>query len=405
MPVGQLAPAGTALRASEIAGWFTGALRSSDAAARLRDAFCERYDVRHAYLLSSGRAATYLLLRMLARMAGPARNEVIVPAYTCYSVAATVVRAGLRVRVCDIDPDTLSYDVGALAANDFRSVLAVITANLYGIPNDLPAIEKIAKDNGVYLIDDAAQSLDARIAGRAVGTFGDVGLYSFDKGKNITSIQGGVIVTNSEELAKELDNELAALPSPPALRTLMQTAQQLAYALLLRPSLYWMPASLPFLKLGETMYTTEYPVERYSSFLAPLVAAQFRRIDRITAQRAQTARQIQEALAAVPGVRPIRLLPTAQPVYPRVPLLAADPDTRSRLLHALQTEGLGATGSYPHSIAEIPELRPHLSTASSATPVGRRVASTILTLPTHYYVTSRHIAHMGAVAGKILSRP
>lgn len=404
MPVGQLAPAGTAVRPREIIGWLAGASDSVHAAERLRQAFCERYGVRHAFLISSGRAAMFLILRTLARLAGPTKFEVIVPAYTCYSVAATVVRAGLRVRVCDIDAETLSYDLGALAGSDFSNVLAIVTANLYGMPNDLAAIEALAKRNGVYLLDDAAQSLDARIDGRAAGTFGDVGLFSFDKGKNITSVQGGVIVTDSDLLGAELRRAVAELPAPPAVRTSTQALQQLAYTLLLRPWLYWMPANVPLLKLGETRYTTEYPVERYSPFLAPLIAAQFRRIDAISAERVRIAQSIQRALEHIPGLRSVRLLPTAQPVFPRLPMRAHDADTRRRVLCALQRRRLGATGSYPLSIADVPELRPHLAFGSSPAPAGRFVASTLLTLPTHHYVTPRHIAHMAAAAREALAQ-
>lgn len=402
MPVGQLAPAGTAVYPSEIVRWLAARDRQRSAE-ELRQALCERYGVPHALLVSSGRAAMFLVLRTLARLAGPSKCEVIVPAYTCYSVAATVVRAGLRVRVCDIDPDTLSYDLNALAANDFGNVLAVLSANLYGIPNDLPAIEGIAKRNGVYLLDDAAQSLDARIGGRAVGTFGDVGLFSFDKGKNITSVQGGVIVTRSDALATELQRAMAELPFPPAARTLLQSAQQLAYTVMLRPWLYWLPARAPFLRLGETVYTTEYPVERYSEFLAPLVAQQFRRIGDISAARVRIAHRIQQALETIPTLRRVHLLPGAEPVFPRLPLFAPDSAARTRLLVALARRRLGATGSYPLSIADIPQLGPQLASPPAPTPGGRQVAATIVTLPTHRFVTPGHIASMLTAAREALA--
>lgn len=402
MPVGQLAPAGTAVYPSEIVRWLAARDRQHSVE-ELRQALCERYDVPHTFLVCSGRAAMFVVLRTLARLAGPSKCEVIVPAYTCYSVAATVVRAGLRVRVCDIDPDTLSYDLTALAANDFGNVLAVLSANLYGIPNDLPAIEAIAKRNGVYLLDDAAQSLDARIGGRAVGTFGDVGLFSFDKGKNITSVQGGVIVTRSDSLAMELQRAVAELPPPPAARTLLQSVQQLAYTLLLRPWLYWLPARAPLLRLGETVYTTEYPVERYSEFLAPLVAQQLRRIHDIGAARVRIAHRIQQALETMPALRHVRLLPGAEPVFPRLPIFVPDAAARGRLLTALTRRRLGATGSYPLSIVDIPELRPHLAPTTLPTPGGRQVAATIVTLPTHRFVSTDHIASMQAAAREALT--
>src|SRR5690606_13714195 len=107
---------------------------------------------------------------------------------------ASIVRAGLRPRLCDVDPATMGMSPEALERADFSRVLAIVSANLYGLPNALPAIERITRERGVFMLDDAAQALGARIAGRAVGSFGDAGLYSFDKGKIICTIQGGAIV-------------------------------------------------------------------------------------------------------------------------------------------------------------------------------------------------------------------
>ncbi len=139
------------------------------------------------------------------------RNEVVIPGYTCYSVASSVIMAGLKIRVCDIDPVTLSYDLEQLASVDFSRVLCVVTANLYGLPDDLKQIEQITTENDVYLVDDAAQSLGATVAGQPSGTFGIAGLFSLDKGKNITSIQGGMIVTNNDALARVMQSEFHSL--------------------------------------------------------------------------------------------------------------------------------------------------------------------------------------------------
>lgn len=402
MALGQLAPAGTAVSAADLLLWLGRLPRAACAVEEFRAAIRARYGVPHCFLVSSGRAALFLLLQALSRLADSRRREVIVPAYTCYSVPAAAVRAGLRLRPCDVDPRTLSYDLAALERLDYTRVLAVVSANLYGLPNDLPAIEALARRRGVFFIDDAAQCLDARMGGRAAGTFGDAGLYSLDKGKNITSIQGGVLVTRSDEIAETLRAIVGDLPAAPVMRTLRQAAQLAAYAGFLRPWLYPLPASLPFLKLGETVYTTDYPVERYSAALAPLAARLFARITTIGAERRARAQAIQRELTGVRGLEPVPPLPAAEPVYLRLPLLATDGSTRARLLRALEQARLGATGSYPNAIVDVPELRPHLSPVDSAFAGARRIASTILTLPTHHYVSPRHIRRMGSAIRETL---
>ena len=400
MFLGQLAPAGTRIGTGELLRTLLAS--RTDATATLARRLRERYGVRHVHFVSSGRAALVLLLKTLVRLGDPDRREVIVPGYTCYSVPAAVVRAGLRVRVCDVDPTTLSYDPAALAATDFSRVLAIVSANLYGLPNDLPAIEALARRHGVFFVDDAAQGLEARVDGRAVGSFGDAGLYSFDKGKNITSLQGGVLVTNSDRIARELQTALADLAPPAATTALAQFGQLLVYATLLRPSLYWIPANLPFLGLGQTPYTLTCPMTRYRERLAVLALSLFERIESITAERVAVARRLAAALAPHSALRPIAVPSTAVPVFLRFPLLARDTATRDALLAALTR--FGASRSYPQALADLPPLRPQLVNATVDTPGARRVAATLITPPTHAYVTPAHVERIAATVDAALAR-
>lgn len=193
-----VAPAGVPLSLGDLAN---GAIRSLSAAAteRLTRGLCAAGARDRGWLVSTGRAAMTLAFAAMKRAAGdPRRVEIVLPGYTCYSVPAAVERAGLVPRICDVDPVTLTPDLDSLAGVDFSRVLAVVSANLYGLPNDLEATESLARHHGIFMLDDAAQALGARYRGRPAGNFGDVGLYSFDKGKNITTLQGGALVADSE---------------------------------------------------------------------------------------------------------------------------------------------------------------------------------------------------------------
>jgi perosamine synthetase len=386
-----LAPAGTPIRVSDIAQWLWSLPRATEALEAFGDEFRRRFGIRHSFFVSSGRAATYLILKTLRASADPRRTHVIVPAYTCYSVPAAVIRAGLRVRILDVDPETFSYDLDGLARTDFSNVLAIVSANLYGIPNDLPALAQLANERGVYLLDDAAQSMGAFVGNRAVGTFGDVGIYSFDKGKNITSIQGGVIATNSDEMAARLAAQMATLPPPSTKYVLSMMAQLLVYAAFLHPRLYWIPGSLPFLGLGTTRYEIDYPVTRYPAALGGIAARLFHRLDKIEGRRIAIAQRYRELLANVPSVRLPRLVNGARPVYARFPLSLDSAQTKQRALDALSQAKLGATGSYPTSTFDVPEIRESLDIDASRAVAARTVAERLLTLPTHPHVNDSHI--------------
>ncbi|HEY6123067.1 MAG TPA: DegT/DnrJ/EryC1/StrS family aminotransferase [Steroidobacteraceae bacterium] len=380
-----VAPAGTPLRLGEIAsGLWQGSRSDTDLNALHAElARLSQRDVCRSF--SSGRAAMVVALRAMKAVAGSRRTRVVIPGYTCYSVAAALENTGLTPVLCDVDPRTLSLDLDALARIDLSGVLAIITANLYGIPNDTAEIARIAAAGGAYLLDDAAQSLGASLSGTPAGGFGDVGLFSFDKGKNIPTMQGGALVARRGVLSEEIERQWTALPFPAPAETCMNAGKLAAYSLLLKPAYFGFVRSLPGLKLGQTPYELTYPITRYSPALAGIAVRLCRRIDEINGQRIANAERLRAALADVPGVELISPPAGAKPVYLRLPVLVRSAALRDRLVTALETAGIGATASYPSALADVPNVRARLAPDSGDTPAARMVAERILTLPTHAY--------------------
>lgn len=378
-------PAGTALRGTEILGWLAdvGLGRGRIAREALGRELAEQYHIPHVFLVSSARAGMTLLLRALAERA-PGRDEVAMPGYTCYSVAASAVRAGLRVRPLDVDPSSLDIAPDALAAADLTRAVALIGTNLFGIPSDMPALAAAAAAHGAACIDDAAQCLGGQVGGRWSGSWGDAGLFSFDKGKNLTSMQGGAIVTRDADLAARIERLVAALPAPSLRGTAALAVKLIAYWVLLRPWLYWIPNRV--LTLGETPFELDAPMTALPPALAPIVRRQLARLDGITQVREANARRWHAALQTARGLTlPERA--DARAVHPRFPVVVEDAVRRDRMLEALRRMGVGATGSYPRAILDVPHVAPHLAPACQDTPGARRVAAGMLTLPTHAFVT------------------
>ncbi|MET0532700.1 MAG: DegT/DnrJ/EryC1/StrS family aminotransferase [Steroidobacter sp.] len=399
-----VAPAGTPISPVTFAVSLARGLGSS-AAINLGEGLARHAGHRRYWLLSTGRAAMVLALQAMRDLSkDPKKTEVIVPAYTCYSVPASVIKAGLKPRLCDVDPTSLSLDPEALRKFDFSRVLAVVTANLYGIPNHLQSIEAIARENGVWMLDDSAQALGATHAGRPVGGFGDVGLYSFDKGKNITSLEGGALVASHAELAAALDRRHAQLHSTSAARTATTIVKLAAYATLLRPTLYGVVRKLPGLGLGRTLYDETYPIERYSGTLAGFAATLLKKLPALTQGRRDKAAALNEALSKVPGVQLIDLPSDSQPAYARLPFLVTDPNRRAALLENLEAAGIGATASYPSALCDVPEVAASLPESDRDMPNARLVASRIVTLPTHSYCPPDLPARVGAVVRKSLQQ-
>lgn len=386
-----VAPAGTPIGLPDLVHWATTALALGDPATRLADAVAARTGTPHVFLTSTGRAGMTILLRAMHRLR-PGRAEVVLPSYTCYSVAASVIKAGLTPRIVDISSETLDYAPDALAGTDFSRVLALVATNLYGLPNDMPALQRLARAEGAFLVDDAAQALGATVAQRHSGTWGDAGLYSFDKGKNVAAIDGGVVVTASDDLAAAIRLEMAALPRPGTGSAAIMVAKTLVYAALLRPWLYWIPNRVPQLKLGQTVFTTDFPLAAPGRPETALAATMFRHLDALTHTRRANAEAILQGLRGVTGVAPVRPADCAEPVYLRLPVLAPSGTARDHLLARLTAEGIGATGSYPRSLAEIAELE--RAPGGPRIVVGPDVARRILTLPTHPYVRATDIVRI-----------
>lgn len=391
-----VAPAGAPIQAGDLARWLLRLPFTRHAVEDLEAAFRRVTGVAHCRAIRTGRAGLTLLLRALRRLAPPSRDEVIVPSYTCWSVPASVVKAGLRVRLVDIDPATLDFDPDALDRADFSRVLAVVATNLYGMPNDLPRLSAVAKREGVYLVDDAAQALGASVGGRLSGTWGDAGLYSLDKGKNVSAIDGGLVVTHSDRIAEALDAELEGLPSPGPGASVAGIVKAAAYFAFLRPWLYWIPNSIPQLGLGTTVFRTDFPLERPAASLAALGTVVMDRLEELTEARRATASALISRLRDVDGIRLIAPPVDAAPAYLRLPIVVEDPAVRRRVLATLLHAGIGASPSYPSCLSDIPALRPHL-VPDDGLRGGGQVADRIFTLPTHPFVSEKDLAYLRTV--------
>jgi dTDP-4-amino-4,6-dideoxygalactose transaminase len=161
---------------------------------------------------------------------------------------------------------------------------------------------------------------------------------------------------------------------------------------MLRPSLYWIPNSIPQLGLGKTVYSTEFALARPSRALVALALVMVNRLNTFVDGRTANAAALAAGLRAIRGVRTMAPSSDAVSSYLRFPILVSDSQTRNRLLDDLAAAGIGASCSYPESIADLPELRNLLANPDAVADGGRHVARHILTLPTHTYVTPRDLA-------------
>jgi dTDP-4-amino-4,6-dideoxygalactose transaminase len=154
----------------------------------------------HGVGVNSGTSALHLAL--LAAGVGPG-DEVITVPFTFVASVAAIYYTGAKSVFVDIDPLTYTMDSNAVEAAITPRTKAIIPVHLYGQPAEMDPILRVAKKHGLVVVEDAAQAHGAEYNGRRVGSFGDVGCFSFYPGKNLGAYgEGGMVVTANPELAR-----------------------------------------------------------------------------------------------------------------------------------------------------------------------------------------------------------
>lgn len=164
----------------------------------LEQEFSQYLGTKHAIGLNSGTDALHLALRALDIGKG---DEVITVAFTFVATTESIEIVGATPVFVDIDPDTFNMDVTQIEDKITPKTKAIMPVHLYGQPADMDVIMDIAKRHNLYVIEDCCQAIGAEYKGKKVGSFGDIGAYSFFPTKNLGGMgDGGMAVTNSDYL-------------------------------------------------------------------------------------------------------------------------------------------------------------------------------------------------------------
>ena len=172
------------------------------------DSFCEKFGFGNGVMNNSGSSANLLAV---AAVANPQTkgclkrgDEVLVPALSWSTTVWPLIQHGLVPVFVDCCPRTLNIDVQAMSEAITSKTKAIMLVHVYGNPCDMNAICKLAADNGLWLIEDSCESMGASYNGQQVGSFGDLGTFSFYFSHHITTFEGGITVTKDFGLSETL---------------------------------------------------------------------------------------------------------------------------------------------------------------------------------------------------------
>ncbi|MHA1213664.1 MAG: DegT/DnrJ/EryC1/StrS family aminotransferase [Candidatus Hodarchaeales archaeon] len=170
-------------------------------ARKLEAAFAEFVGAKHAICTANGTAALHLAFEGLNI---PPGSEVITSSFTFIASANSICFGGGIPIFADIDPQTYNIDPEKIQELITPKTKAIMPVHIFGLPADMKAIKDIAEDNNLLIIEDACQSHGAKIDNKHVGTFGNVGCFSFYATKNMITGEGGMIVTDDDDLAQRI---------------------------------------------------------------------------------------------------------------------------------------------------------------------------------------------------------
>jgi len=339
-----------ALTAAIGGGLLTGGEQANQRLAALAE---QTLGCLRAFPAPSGTHALELMMRALPLEPG---DEVILPSFTFVSAANAVILAGGRPVLADIDPDTLNLDPADAAARVTPRTRAVLTAHYAGIAAGLDALASLAARTGIALLEDAAHALGGRFRGRALGTCGRAGTFSFHGTKNVVAGEGGMLVTSDPDLGARVE----------VIREKGTDRSR-------------------FLRGDVDRYTWQMVGSSYlmSDLLAALVLAQWNRIDAITSARRERFDRYQQAfapLAAAGDVSRPTVPGGCEPAYHIYYLLADTKATRDGLVSWMRERGIEASSHFvPLHLS--PYAANVLGTRPGQCPVTERVADRLVRLP------------------------
>jgi perosamine synthetase len=300
-----------------------------DAVIEYQEEFCRWNGSKHAYAFMGGRVALSACIHALGLEAG---DEVIMPGYTCVVVPNAFHFAGIRIVYCDIELETYGMDSSSLESAITPNTRAILIHHLYGLVcRDYEKLLEIAEREDIPVIEDCAQSTGATFQGIKVGNRGALSIYSSEQSKVLNTIQGGLAVTNDDDLGERLREYWENAPN-----LNHDIIDKLLHNVLLNffgqkhPKRWLLKDVIQIKYGGKRLISTTIEEEhgnrpsyygaRMPAPIACLGLNQLGKLDRFNAERRETAKRWDE-WCLKNGYQPAKVIKDSVPIFLRYPLL------------------------------------------------------------------------------------
>lgn len=343
-------------------------------------AVAERTGARYGVAFAYGRSGVVALLKALEL----SRAEVIMPAYTCSVIIEAVVASGNTPVFVDIDLSDYNMDIGAIKAAVTPQTRAIVATHMHGYLTDIAAIRREVGDERILVIEDSALALRP-IGSSAPEAAGDVTLFSFGRGKQLYTLSGGVMTTNSatfyERMKTFRDTEMNCLPgSAWRKRYLQLLTAYLAQSATLESGLSRIKNVGPIKRARDAVGLVRALMPRdyataYADFQGRLGLAQLRKLEIVLERNRAIAEFYSHELQNIPGLRPAPLIPGSTYARYSIQIERRDEIAFSRRMRDQGVE-VGLNFNYA-----LPCLKPYQGYARGRYPCSEQAAAATTNLP------------------------
>ena len=318
---------------------------------KFHEKFGKWLDAPYVFGASSGRSAFQLALEAVGLKKGA---EIIFPVLTFPVMPMVAKMLGYKPVFCAVDPETLNSGPEHIEPKITDKTGAVLATHLFGQPCPIREVAALADKHNICVLEDCAHACGVRVDGQQVGTFGDIGVFSFAEGKNIPCFGGGAIATADEEIAQRAREILSKAPMPTKEAIIKKAFSVWVKWLLTRPIIFGItayPALRLRLLLGQSLMdstvgdelleefiSTNPRVTRLSNLQAAIGLLQLQHIDAFNGGARRNAQLLTEELGEVPGIKAPRST-EGDHIYVYYPL-NVDPERRDHLRHYLLRHGI-----------------------------------------------------------------
>jgi len=338
----------------------SGQVRQGAKVKEFEERFAQKVGSQYAFAVSSGTAALHVAY-LSALKPG---DEVIVPAFTFIATASAVVFANAKPVFADIDGESLTIDPEDVRRKITSQTKAIAPVHLFGHAASMKALQQIASEYNLFLINDAAQAHGTMFDGKDIGCFDDLNCYSFYPTKNMTTGEGGMVTTNNRDLWEK----------GKLLRSHGQSS-----------------------KYYHTILGLNY---RMTDMAAVIGIKQLGRLDENIEKRRGNAEFLSRELGKIDGIRVPVTKDNVKHSFHQYSILldlARLNCTRDDFVKALGAENIGAAVHYPVPLTRQPVFRDY----ANSCPVSEDISRRILSLPVHPYLSKQDLAKVVAGVRKV----